>query len=43
MRDFEQTAQGNELYIKQAPTQVGLNTPPPPPFQNSPSFRAILE
>ena len=21
---------GNELYIKQAPTQLGLNTPPPP-------------
>ena len=29
MRDLNRLLRGNGLYIKQAPTQLGLNTPPP--------------
>lgn len=30
MRDLNRLLRGNGLYIKQAPTQLGLNNPPPP-------------
>ena len=32
MRDLNRLLRGNGLYIKQAPTQLGLNTPPPHPL-----------
>ena len=41
MRDFEQTAQGQWIIYKTSPYSARTKHSPPPPFQNSPSFRAI--
>ena len=40
MRDLNRLLRGNGLYIKQAPTQLGLNTPPPPSL---PCHHAVKE